>query len=29
MARLEAEEIETPLPQRVVWHRYEAAGSTE
>lgn len=29
MARLEAEEIETPLPQRVVWHRYEAAGSAE
>jgi small-conductance mechanosensitive channel len=29
MAGLEAEEIETPLPQRVVWHRYEAAGSTE
>ena len=29
MARLKAEEIETPLPQRVVWHRYEAAGSTE
>jgi small-conductance mechanosensitive channel len=29
MTRLEAEEIETPLPQRVVWHRYEAAGSAE
>jgi small-conductance mechanosensitive channel len=29
MARLEAAEIETPLPQRVVWHRYEAADSTD
>ena len=29
MAGLEAAEIETPLPQRVVWHRYEAAGSAE
>jgi small-conductance mechanosensitive channel len=30
MARLATEEIETPLPQRVVWHRYEAAaGSTD
>jgi moderate conductance mechanosensitive channel len=29
MAGLEAEEIETPLPQRVIWHRYEAAGSTD
>jgi moderate conductance mechanosensitive channel len=29
MAGLDAEQIETPLPQRVVWHRYEAAGSAE
>jgi moderate conductance mechanosensitive channel len=30
MARLATEEIEMPLPQRVVWHRYEAAaGSTD
>ena len=29
MAGLEAAEIETPLPQRVVWHRYEATDSAE
>jgi small-conductance mechanosensitive channel len=29
MAGLEAENIETPRPQPVVWRRYEAAGSTD
>jgi small conductance mechanosensitive channel len=29
MAGLEAAQIETPLPQRVVWHRYEATDSAE